>query len=92
MVRNRKELRNWPTPVRMLCVRAINLVPKEEAEQLSMFTDVTALERKEKLQDAIEDVRERYGKGALTYAVLMGNLHMPDDGREKVRMPNIMYQ
>ena len=83
---------NWSKAVRSVCVRAINLVPKEEHEQLSMFTDVTKLEKKEKLQDAIEYVRGRYGKDAITYAVLMDKLPMPYDGRDKVRMPGVMYQ
>ena len=43
-------------------------------------------------EDAIEELRGRFGKGAVTYAVLLGNLKMPTDGRDKVRMPGLMYQ
>ena len=45
----------------------------------------------ERLQDAIEDVRSRYGKRALTYATLLKDLKMPDDGRDSVKMPGLMY-
>ena len=44
------------------------------------------------LEDAIEDLRRRFGKKSLTYAGLLGNLKMPDDGRDSVRMPGLMYQ
>ena len=39
----------------------------------------------------MEELRGRFGKGAVTYAVLLGDLKMPTDGREKVRMPGLMY-
>ena len=49
------------------------------------------MERRERLQDAVEAVRERYGKKALTYAALTGDLKMPCDGRDLVKMPGLMY-
>ena len=45
-----------------------------------------------RLEDAIEELRDRYGKRAITYATLMGDLKMPDDGRHSVKMPGLMYQ
>ena len=47
---------------------------------------------KEKVQDAVEEIRGRFGKAAVTYASLLGDLKMPADGRDKVIMPGIMYQ
>ena len=41
---------------------------------------------------AAKDACGRFGKSAITYACLMGDLKMPTDGRDKVRMPGIMYQ
>lgn len=82
----------WNTKVRAITVRAVELVPKSDVDQMSMFVDTTRLEKREKLQDAIEELRSRYGKRAVTYAVLLGDLKIPDDGREKVRMPGLMYQ
>ena len=40
----------------------------------------------------MESIRSRFGKRAVTYAILMGDLKMPDDGRDTVRMPGLMYQ
>ena len=46
----------------------------------------------EKIQDAVEEIRGRFGKSAISYACLMGDLKMPTDGRDKVKMPGLMYQ
>ena len=56
-----------------------------------LFVDTERLAKKERLQDAIEDCHRRFGKRSITYATLLGNLKMADDGRDKVRMPGAMY-
>ena len=80
------------TKVRAVCIRAIDLVPKTDIEQLSIFVDTARRDRRARLEDAIEELRDRYGKRAITYATLMGDLKMPDDGRHSVKMPGLMYQ
>lgn len=82
----------WNNNVRAVCIRAINLVPKNEDEQLILFDDIAWRERRERLEDTVENLRSRFGKQAITYASLLGDLKMPGDGREKVRMPGLMYQ
>ena len=81
----------WSTKVRAVCIRAIDLVPQTSAEQLSLFIDTAKRDRRAKIQDSVEEIRDRFGKRAVTYAVLMGDLKMPSDGRDLVKMPNIMY-
>ena len=44
------------------------------------------------LEDAVENIRRRFGKCAISYAILMGDLKIPDDGRQLVTMPGLMYQ
>lgn len=44
----------------------------------------------EKVQDAVEEIRGRFGKSAITYACLMGDLKMPTDRRDKVKMPGLI--
>lgn len=87
-----KDRYSWSTKVRAITVRAIELSPKDSVEQLDLFEDCSKRIAKEKVQDAVEEIRGRFGKGAITYACLMGDLKMPTDGRDKVRMPGIMYQ
>ena len=67
-------------------------MPKSEVEQLNMFVDTARLDRRERLEDAIESLRDRFGKRAITYATLLGDLKIPDDGRHSVKMPGLMYQ
>ena len=83
---------HWSIPVRAVTIRAIDLEPQKSAEQLSLYVDNEKRDRRIRLEDAIEEVRRRFGKKALTYGALMGNLKMPDDGRDSVKMPGLMYQ
>ena len=87
-----RERYHWAQKVRAVCIRATDLIPKPQEEQLSMFIDHEKRDRRERLEDAIEQLRAQYGKGAVTYAILLGNLKMPGDGRDKVKMPSVMYQ
>ncbi len=86
-----KERYHWDQKVRAVCIRATDLVPKSQAEQLSFFIDNAKRDKREKLDDTVEALRARFGKSAITYAVLMGDLKIPYDGRDKVRMPGMMY-
>lgn len=81
----------WVKDVRAVCIRAIDLVPKTDTEQMSFFINHEKRDRREKLEDTIETLRGRFGKNALTYACLLGDLKMPGDGRDKVKMPGVMY-
>ena len=65
---------------------------RKDAEQLSMFVDHQKRDRRILLEDAVENIRRRVGKCAISYAILMGDLKIPDDGRQLVTMPGLMYQ
>lgn len=87
-----QERYKWDTKVRAVCIRAIDLVPKADPDQLTLFDNAEHRAKMERAQDAIESIRARFGKRAITYATLLGNLKMPDDGRDTVKMPGLMYQ
>ena len=82
----------WDKPIRAVTIRGIDLVSQKDAEQLSMFVDHQKRDRRILLEDAVEDIRRRFGKRAISYAILMGDLKIPDDGRQLVTMPGLMYQ
>lgn len=78
---------DWNIPVRAVSIRAIKLSDRSASEQLSIFCDGSILEKIDNRDLCIERIRSKFGKGAIKNAVLMGDLKMPDDGREKVIMP-----
>lgn len=82
---------HWQKPVRAVCVTAINLVPEERPVQLDMFGDENARKKRQKPENCVDEIRSRFGKRSIFAASLMGDLHMPGDGRHEVTMPGMMY-
>jgi DNA polymerase-4 len=82
----------WNAPVRSVTVRATDLVPKGTSEQLNLFYDYSKAEAREKLQDAVEDIRRRFGSSAVSYAVLMGDTKMSGLSSQEITMPGVMYR
>lgn len=82
----------WHTQVRAVTVRAINLIPRNAPQQLDIFNDNVKREKQERLENAIESIRSRFGKRAVCNAILMGDLKMPGRGVHEVIMPGMMYQ
>ena len=81
----------WNNPVRAVCVSTYDLVPRDQPVQLNLFVDEDRRRRRQKLEDCVYDIRRRFGKHSIISASLMGDLHMPDDGRHEVKMPGMMY-
>lgn len=73
-----KKSYTWQKPIRSVTVRAINLVEKDLPEQLDLFTDVSEVDRKERLDLVVASIRARYGKNAIRNAVLCADLFMTD--------------
>ena len=82
----------WEYPIRSVTVRAINLCSQDLPEQLQFFSDAATVERKEKLENAIEDIRRRFGKYSIQPACLCQNIKMPTDREVELRMPIGMFQ
>lgn len=87
-----RERHRWDRKVRAITVRGIDLVPQSQPEQITLFADQVRHERRCRLQDAIEDIRRRFGNTSVYNAILMGDKKMPGDKRDLVRMPGLMYQ
>ena len=82
----------WEYPIRSVTVRAINLCSQDLPEQLQFFSDAATVERKEKLETVIEDIRRRFGKYSIQPACLRQNIKMPTDREVELRMPTGMFQ
>ena len=61
----------WARPVRAVTVRAINMVPFDAPMQVSLFSDINEIEKAERLDKAIDELRERYGRRIITNASVM---------------------
>ena len=59
-------------------------------EQLQFFSDAATVERKEKLETVIEEIRGRFGKYAIQPACLCQDIKMPTDREVELRMPTGM--
>ncbi|MBO7762724.1 MAG: DNA polymerase IV [Clostridia bacterium] len=62
-------------PIRMLTVTAMNLVSGDAGEQLGLFDDERDRrhERRERLEFAVDDIRGRFGSGAVFRGAVLGN-------------------
>lgn len=81
----------WLCSVRAITIRGINLDSEKKPTQLDMFCDYRHREKQQALDDAIDDIRRRYGQRAVFAASLMGNNKLAQDKCEMVTMPGNMY-
>lgn len=81
---------DWEYPIRSVTVRAIDLSSQDLPEQLQFFSDAAAVDRKEKLETVVEEIRGRFGKYAIQPACLCQNIKMPTDRDVELRMPTGM--
>ena len=82
----------WPKPVRALTVRGISPVPEGIPVQTDLFSDFVQREKRRKVDDAVDDLRARFGTRIIFPASLQGHLPLAQDRCETVPMPNPMYQ
>lgn len=82
---------NWQNNIRAVTVRVINLVSEHMPRQISLLSDETKRDKTEKIESAMEKIRERFGKHAVTYACLLGDLKMPKTKDVELIMPQAMY-
>lgn len=82
----------WKNDVRSVCVRAIGLVQSTCPWQTDLFTDTAKIEKREKLDDAVEKIRNHWGKGAVFPASLMQCKKLPRSENINPVMPGLMFQ
>ena len=59
----------WERPIRSIGLRAMNLMPAEQPEQLSLFVDETSRKKKEIIAYTTDSVHRRYGPASLVHAL-----------------------
>ena len=81
----------WERPIRALTIRGINPRSEHDPIQVDLFNDYQRRIKQKKLDDAVDEIRNRFGVNSIMSAALMGNLAMANDKCETVIMPNPMY-
>lgn len=64
---------NMNSPIRLITVTAINLVSEDEDEQLTFFGDDAGTQKGEKLERAMDDIRDKYGSSSIKYGRILKN-------------------
>lgn len=82
----------WHKPVRALTIRGINLIPINQPLQLDLFNDAERREKRRALDNAVDDLRSRFGYRTLCAASLLGENKLAQDKCETVLMPGMMYK
>ena len=83
---------DWSEPVRAVTVRGIDLIHESTPTQLDMFMTEEQRQKRAQAERSIFDIRRRFGDHAVQSACLLGDLHMPNDGRDEVVMPGLMFR
>ncbi len=76
--------------VRAVSVRAIYLTDENEPAQVGMFDNINRELKRDRIELAMENIRGMYGKYAVSYAGLMGDLKLPNEKEINPVMPNTM--
>ena len=83
---------DWSLPVRALTVRAIELRVPEKSAQQDLFGEAEKREKFRVMEDAVCDIRERFGAGSIRSASLLGPSVTARDQCETVPLPGMMYR
>ena len=87
-----EEKYSWRNPIRSITVTATQLDSSQNPTQLSMLLDYERLVRREKLNESIDTIRDRYGKYAVIPALVLDEKKMPVGNDREIIMPGYMYQ
>lgn len=87
-----EEKYSWRTPIRAITVTAIRLDSSQNPTQLCLLHDYRRHERREKLNQSLDTIRDRYGKYAVIPALVLDEKKMPGGSDRELIMPGYMYQ
>ncbi len=87
-----REHYRWPKPVRALTIRGINPEDENAPVQTDLFSDYLRREKQRRLDDAVDDIRRRFGYRSIYPASLQQAPPIATDRCETVPMPNPMYR
>ncbi|MFI3228364.1 MAG: DNA polymerase IV [Clostridia bacterium] len=83
---------SWQNYVRAVSVRTTNLQKEPENVQLDLFLQNKSLEKKDKLEIAMQDIRDRFGKNIIEVASLTEDIKISKDKTEVKVLPSNMHK
>ena len=86
-----KKRYKWYKPIRSVPIQAINLVSQDAPRQISIFMDAEQQDRMERLEQCVENIRERFGKDIIRNGVLFQDLRMAPE-KAAITMPTGMVK
>ena len=78
--------------IRALSVTAINLCDKDTPTQSIMLHDYEADSKREKLNTALDEIKNTFGKGSIKPAVILNETKMPKNSQKEVILPGMMHK
>ncbi len=79
----------WENNIRALGVRAIHIYNSDSGKQLNFFVDHSKEDKRRKLEDSIDNIRDKFGKSSIKRGSLMLPSLMPKfNTTEDIHMPN----
>ena len=67
---------NWDREIRSITVRAINLVSADSPQQIDLLSETQNIDKIERLEFVIDNIRDRFGKDIIKNAVLCQDIGM----------------
>ena len=83
---------DWRLPIRSVTVRVIGLEDEDVPFQYDFFNDATIINKRERLDLAIESIRSRFGNNAIRNAVLCGDIKMSGERNTEMIVPTGMLR
>ena len=78
--------------IRAITVTAINLNEKSAPVQSFMLHDYDEDEKREKLNTALDQIKDTFGKGSIKPAAILNETKMPKNKQQDVILPGLMHK
>ena len=78
---------DWHLPIRAVGIRATNLKPLGFGSQLDVFMECEKYFKEESCDKALYEIRNKYGKEAISFAALKRDIKLPKEINEIITLP-----
>lgn len=83
---------DWKKNVRLIGIRAINLIPEDDEIQCSILYDQHKIIEHDNLEEKVFSIRERFGNAAVTRGSLLNGIKAKEQTRDYTSLPNAVFK